>query len=86
MVRGLLKLYSGSLAPGFNPHTSSKDEVIKCRRPQRIRAEAPMLNPRLQSASGISFKSQVLYLLVYITRYLGQLSSSSSKIALNIDN
>ena len=24
-----------------------------------------------QSASGISFKSQVLYLLVYVTRYLG---------------
>ena len=26
---------------------------------------------KLQSCSGISFKSQVLYLLVYVTRYLG---------------
>jgi ER lumen protein retaining receptor len=29
------------------------------------------LTPSTQSCSGISFKSQVLYLIVYFTRYLG---------------
>jgi hypothetical protein len=29
-------------------------------------------NHEVQSCSGISFKSQALYLLVYVTRYLGE--------------
>ena len=29
------------------------------------------LTPDLQSCSGLSFKSQVLYLIVFVTRYLG---------------
>lgn len=30
-------------------------------------------NNSVQSCSGISFKSQALYMLVYVTRYLGML-------------
>jgi hypothetical protein len=31
-----------------------------------------MVADKLQSCSGISFKSQALYLFVYVTRYLGK--------------
>lgn len=33
-----------------------------------------------QSCSGISFKSQVLYLIVYVTRYLGTLPTLRSPL------
>jgi len=44
-----------------------------------VRSSSPLPNPRAplaklsaQSCSGISFKSQALYMIVYATRYLGQ--------------
>jgi hypothetical protein len=61
----------GSLPPGFHPHLTSQDEVIQRKLPALAALDG--LSPRLtpaQSASGISFKSQFLYFLVYVTRYI----------------
>ena len=64
---------SGSFAPRFDIDTSPEDEVQQRKHRSRrwARKDAPLLNFPSQSASGISFKSQALYLVVYITRYLG---------------
>ena len=58
------------IAPYLHSHSTSEDEDLECKAAGHLLTRAfADLEP--QSASGISFKSQVLYLIVYITRYLG---------------
>lgn len=58
----------------IHSHLASKDEDLACKVAGCLSTHAVAdLEP--QSASGISFKSQVLYLVVYVTRYLGGHSS-----------
>ena len=72
----MLTWSSGSLSSRINPNPPTEDEIL-------TRALSEFLIPNLlakcsqQSCSGISFKSQALYLIVYVTRYLGNRSSRS---------
>ena len=61
---------SGSVPPRLHPHTASENEIFTCRALSYLKgAFCTDLGP--QSCSGISFKSQALYMIVYATRYLG---------------
>jgi len=62
---------SGSLPSRLNPHTPPKDEVLP-RAPFQPEASRILTKLLAQSCSGISFKSQALYMIVYSTRYLGK--------------
>lgn len=77
--RVLTRLYlcSGSVAFCVHPHPHTQDAKLKrkridtyFRRPGRNK-QGRILRNYEQSASGISFKSQFLYLVVYVSRYLG---------------
>ena len=67
-------IHRRSLPPDINPDTPPEDEELERKSSSdtvhstRL-ANLQQLTP-FQSASGISFKSQFLYLLVYVTRYL----------------
>lgn len=73
----MLTSSSGSLSSRINSNPSTEDEVLTCALSQFL-ISRPLAKCSPQSCSGISFKSQALYLIVYITRYLGNHSSHSS--------
>lgn len=70
-------LASRFLSSGIDLHSSAEDEVDQ--RTLYYHLLRPLTTNYLsQSCSGLSFKSQVLYLLVFVTRYLGKLMNSGN--------
>lgn len=77
----LTRMRRGPLPSALDLDSAAKDALVQRTPPNTGRDCARRLSPspfpspslanaRLQSASGISFKSQFLYLIVYVTRYL----------------
>jgi len=64
-------VYSGLVASGVDPHTHSQDaQHQRTHQYHPLHPHQHLTDFPSQSASGISFKSQFLYLVVYTTRYL----------------
>jgi hypothetical protein len=61
--------YRGFIPPVFNPDSAAQNEDVERMTRSNTQHDAHRLTI-IQSASGISFKSQFLYLIVYITRYI----------------
>lgn len=55
---------------GLDIYTAAENEVFECMKSGLGKPVFVLTSG--QSAKGISFKSQAIYFLVYITRYLGQ--------------
>jgi ER lumen protein retaining receptor len=63
----MLIVTRGFIPSALHPDSSTQDEDVKCTPAPTLRLHQLTLP---QSASGISFKSQLLYLIVYLTRYV----------------
>ena len=71
--------YRGSLASAINLYPAAQDADHPRKPAQAISMTSNwLLMDTSQSCAGISFKSQVLYLVVYIARYLGKSAPSPS--------
>jgi hypothetical protein len=75
-----LTRYSGLVASCFHIHSHSEDAIIQRMSHMHVQNSRRRLIDSHQSASGISFKSQFLYLVVYITRYLGMVFRFSASL------
>ena len=60
----------GFIPPVFHLDSTAQDEGVKCKWTSTLEIGAWITTNTFQSASGISFKSQFLYLMVYLTRYV----------------
>jgi hypothetical protein len=67
--RMLIPWRRGLVPSPVNPHSFAQDEDLQCTLDLTESQTALGLTVR-QSAAGISFKSQFLYLIVYLTRYI----------------
>lgn len=77
----IVSINSRLFSSGFYSHSSAKDEGIECGHwPSPAVGKKGFAKVGAKSCSGISFKSQALYLIVYITRYLGESLESAESI------